>query len=198
MTDLLELSAEEFLEHIEVLAETGGEFFEESVVAGEAALKNMDTGKWFIGDLLTSVKKRYGHKQVKEYANRLRRGASTLYEWRQMAVFYPRSARAEFLEEPTLSYDHMRKAMRNLGTLDAARPFLQMCAENNWTTGQADVELTVLKGKPRPALKVWDGKGTVTRAEGKKATLDFEDYPNLKHTTYRVVIYELKPHEVNS
>jgi hypothetical protein len=200
--DLLQLSADQFLDTVAELAKdkTAEGFFEEAVEAGEAALKHMDTGRFFVGELLIHIKKRYGANQIGAYAKRLRRAKSTLYEWRAMARFYQRSARAEFLnaEHKVISYDHMREAMRRADSPDEAIEFLREAVSLAMTVEEGQVELTVRKGKPRPALKVVDMQATLVRKEGKKAAIEFEDYPGLDFETgktYRAVFYELKPYE---
>lgn len=196
--DLLQMSQDEFLAIIEDMSTRGGEFLEECIAAGEVALQKAEGAQWFIGDMLGPIRTRYGKNTIKKVAHRLRRAVSTVYEWRQMSRFYPKSARAEFLAEKTLSYEHMRDAMRRLGNLDDASNFLRETAANARTVEEAQVELTALKGKPKPPVKVVDMQGTVKRVEGKTAVIEFEDYPDFKYQVYRFKTYELAPHEVES
>jgi len=132
----------------------GEDTWEAAVSAGIQAQENMDTGRWTIGDLALLVVTKYGDNSVQDFAKSIKVEASRVKEYRTVARFWEKSARADIRESfANISYSHMREAMR-LKDVDAAMKFIEECSLNDYTVEMARIKLNERLGKPMPPRKV--------------------------------------------
>jgi hypothetical protein len=122
------------------------EAYERLVKLGEDARRTMDEERWSLGDLTLLVIAHfsvYGQRTVEEYADAIKVEASRLYEFKEVAEFYPPERRAE-LSELDLSYTHFREAKR-LKKLDMAMEMLKQAAAQHMTVRVMAEAIKVMK-----------------------------------------------------
>lgn len=111
--------------------------YDRLVDLGKAAREQMDTWRWVLGDytlLIVTHFSRYGERTVEEYAEAIHIDAGRLYEFKEVAEFYPLAKRDE-LSELKLSYTHFREAKR-LKNLDQAMELLKLAAIDRMTVNE--------------------------------------------------------------
>lgn len=119
---------------------------------GRRCAESLDAGRWTLGDIALTVEKRYGQDSIGAFARDINVKASRVREYRTVAAFYESSARAAFLStRPTLTYSHLRAAMR-FEDMEEAFDFLEKAASEAWTVAQVERELALLFGKEKPFL----------------------------------------------
>jgi hypothetical protein len=117
---------------------------------GRRCAESLDAGRWSLGDIALAVEKRYGQDSIGKFATEINVKASRVREYRTVCAFYPSSARAEFLStHPTLTYSHLRAAMR-FEDMEEAFDFLEKAASEAWTVAQVEREIAVIFGKDKP------------------------------------------------
>lgn len=105
---------------------------------GRAAAERLDEGRWIIGDLALLVETNYGADNIGRFGREINVGKRRINEYRQCAGFFEKCARRAFLEEnPTITYSHMRCAMR-LKSPERAYKLLNKAARHNWTVDQVE------------------------------------------------------------
>ena len=115
--------------------------YEQLCELGRKARRRIDSGRWFLGDLALEVVNRFGETTLEDFAKQTNTARQSMYAYRQVAAFYPRSRRVEFIRTTSnVTYTHFRHAMR-LGDEDTAYGFLEEVAANNWTTDEAAYRL---------------------------------------------------------
>lgn len=121
---------------------------------GRLAGQQLDEGRWILGDVALTVQKAYGHDRIAEFAKEAKVPVDRVREYRTVCKFYEISARADFLRAyPTLTYSHLRDAMR-LGEADSAYAFLKEMAGISASVEEARIRLQELLGKPTPEPKL--------------------------------------------
>ena len=103
-----------------------------------------DDTQWLIGDQLNARKTVYAEHTIENIADDIGCAATSLYDYRGMAEFYPVETRAHY-KSKGLYYSHLRVA-RRLKTLDEACRFLDECDLNKWSVFGAEQELRARKG----------------------------------------------------
>jgi|OM-RGC.v1.016879935 hypothetical protein len=129
--------------------------YEAAVSAALQLTNDLDAHRWDIGDLAAAVRMAYGQDRMGQFANDIGLPKPTVSEYKLMAQFYPKSARAEF--PANMTYSHAREARKLVRKLhkdedyetrlDAALVFLEAWGDDGLTVGQAQVEVTRLTGK---------------------------------------------------
>lgn len=109
-----------------------------------AALNIKESSQWLTGDMLIEHKTVYAEHTIENIADEIGCAATSLYDYRGMAEFYPAETRAHY-KSKGLYYSHLRLA-RRLKTLDEACLFLDECDLNKWTVFGAEQELRTRKG----------------------------------------------------
>lgn len=125
---------------------------------GRQAVKEMDEGRWILGDLANEiVVKKYGEDSLGQFAGDVGVGPQSMKEYRAMARFYKKETRASFLAEfPDLSYSHLRLAKQKFDILDDAFKFLVQCSTENASVAYAAVLAKLVKGEATsPARKTF-------------------------------------------
>lgn len=132
-------------------ANAGQDIFEDIAGIG-ADITDLDTlQRFFLGDCARLVDTHYGEGRIKEFAKRAKRATQTIYAYRDVAAFYPTEARRVWLNEPVLSWSHLRDAMR-LGTLTLANDMLERAASECWSVDLMSIEIKKILGQTvRPA-----------------------------------------------
>jgi hypothetical protein len=126
-----------------------------------SAAASLDTGRFLIGDIALDVTKDYGNNSIAQFAKDVNIPVGRVREYRTVCKFYEIQHRQKLLSEnPTLSYSHLRAAMR-LKDIRAATAFLEAAAVNAWTVEQTGVKLLETLGKPTPVMKLLDIEVTV-------------------------------------
>lgn len=181
---------------IEALIERGDDIWEVLVNAGIQAQEFLDTGRWTIGDLAGLVDKQYGQNTIGTFAKAINVEVERVREYRTVAAFWEIPHRQKIRADyPTITYSHMREAMR-LKSVEAAEAFIEECAGEGWTVEEARLKLRERLGKPLPPRKLVDGV-YVPVAAG-QSLLGFEFEPAVARTlrrcwydeqAVRVVIY---------
>jgi hypothetical protein len=122
--------------------------WEELCDAGRMIVDDLDAGKWELGDLALSLEKRYGHDQIGLFAIQIGKEKKSVQAYRQVAGFYKKSIRIDFLEPlANLRWSHCRLALR-LKDIEEALVFLGTASDEGWTVEQARIELNRQLGKP--------------------------------------------------
>lgn len=163
--------------------------------AGIGAREQADQWRWYLGDLACRVVTLYPPRKTQmtenhtlaEFAKDINVAKKSLYQYRQVAAFYPASTRVEF---ENLTYTHYRDAMR-LGTLDDAMVWLAQCSEQGFTTDESGYKLGELLGTSTDDEKqpVFD-KVTQVRRHGDDVTFTCDAIID-PSARYRVVVYEV-------
>lgn len=133
--------------------------------AGKLAQRNMDVGRWIIGDLAVMVKTRYREDRLGSFAKEIQVDVARVREYRRVCAFWEMSHRQHFFDDERITYSHFREAMR-LKDIEHARAFLDACAENEWTVEAARVALNEHLGKPSPATNVAEFEAVAQRWDG--------------------------------
>jgi hypothetical protein len=113
------------------------------VERGIIARQAMDTGRWVLGGNVRELVTYYGERTIEQYADDIGVEANRLYEYAEMASFYPMDVREE-LSELDLCYTHYREA-KWFKDLDQAIEFLKMIALNHWNVSQTRDYLRTLR-----------------------------------------------------
>jgi hypothetical protein len=100
----------------------------------------LDGAQWALGDIALDVISDYGASAVDEWAKDVGIGRSTAYEYKGLCVFYEKSARADYLDMPTLTYSHFRVAKR-LNSVTLAYELLDLAALNAWSVDQTEFHM---------------------------------------------------------
>jgi hypothetical protein len=120
---------------------------------GRLALEDMDNGRWQIGADACIVRTQYGHDKIADYAREINIEKTRVQEYRTVTKFYgfhEKSARADFCDShPTLTYSHLRAAMR-LKELNRATDLLDEAVNETWTVEQTRIKVSEILGKPVP------------------------------------------------
>lgn len=131
---------------------------------GRDAREHIDAGRWVIGDLALEVDKAYGENRIEEFAKEIQISTGRVMEYRTVCRFWQSSVRAELLELPSVTYSHLRVAMR-LKDLDKAADFVRDCAADLLTVEAVRLRMNEALGKPTPARKLIDFVGVVRQVE---------------------------------
>jgi hypothetical protein len=110
------------------------ETFEELCAEGVMAREEGDNSRWSLGDIAMKVAKSYGFDAVGEWAKEVKIARKTAYEYRRMAAYYEKSARADF---PNLAYSHFRAA-KSLGDIEKSIALLTLAAKEDWSVEQIE------------------------------------------------------------
>jgi hypothetical protein len=113
------------------------------VERGIIARQAMDTGRWVLGGNVRELVTYYGERTIEQYADDIGVEANRLYEYAELASFYPMDVREE-LSELDLCYTHYREA-KWFKDLDQAIEFLKMIALNHWNVSQTRDYLRTLR-----------------------------------------------------
>lgn len=100
----------------------------------------LDGAQWALGDLALEVISTYGLGAVDEWAKDVGIGRSTAYEYKGLCAFYELSARADYLDMPTLTYSHFRVAKR-LNSKVLAYQLLDLAALNGWSVDETEYHM---------------------------------------------------------
>lgn len=136
------------------------------VARGISSREKKDGAQWELGYLASQVEVVWGEASIKDYADDINIGYSTIRGYRQLVGFYLEpwgkddwksikyaSRIAELRESPTLTFTHFRYAMR-MGELIPALSFLDECVDETWCTDLAYAILSERLGKPQPPVLV--------------------------------------------
>lgn len=203
-TTSITLHSSAILEMIEKKAAAKQPFFEEAVTVCLDAAEKMDEARWMIGDmaLLITSEKHYGADAVGQFAKRINVAVDSVQDYRMMAAYYEKSARADILGQmAVLSYSHFKVARRlkDLGGLPASIAFLTECADNSWTIEAARLEMDKRLGKepkqkeqaetkPEPLTTI---ECYITEITGTTMTLNATNVRGIvKGKLYRLEVYE--------
>lgn len=187
------------LAFIDSLIAEGGDPWEACIDAAAWARDGIDTGKWLIGDVALRVRTVYAEDRLSAFASAINVPVDRVREYRTVCRYWECSARAEFLACPTLTYTHLRDAMR-FKNREAAAAFLRVAANHAWSVSEARTMMQRAFGKSgRVVRKVFDGEYPVQRfADGVYAQIAADVYLSidsktmlLPGRTYRFVIYEV-------
>lgn len=121
------------------------DFFEDvAMIATD--ITDLDTlQRFFLGDAAALISACYSENRLGEWAKRIKRSSSTIYEYRQVARFYPSEARKQWITEPVISWSHMRYAMR-MDTLEAALEVLEEASALCWSVDKTAMQIKERKG----------------------------------------------------
>jgi hypothetical protein len=177
------------------------------VERGIIARQAMDTGRWVLGGNVRELVTYYGERTIEQYADDVGVEADRLYEYAELATFYPMDVREE-LSQLDLCYTHYREA-KYLKDLSLAVEFLKTIALYRWNVSQTraalkalkqsgDIDLdrisrmgaiTDLRNQPynkRPVIE-WQGTATVRFDKGGKPELQWDSIPEVEDgKKYRV------------
>jgi hypothetical protein len=156
---------------------------------GQLCQRNMDTGRWLIGELANFVETEYRDRTIEGFADDIHVDAERVKEYRTMVRFWTFSARAEFSELEGVTYSHMRAA-KGLKDLEAAKNFLRECSLRKWTVMDARNQVNTLNGK-LPAKKIFEGPVTFEQ-QGDLLVVDRSALPLLPGVEYHVVAREVR------
>jgi hypothetical protein len=112
------------------------------------ALEIKESSQWLTGDMLIERKTVYREHTIENIADACGCAASSLYDYRQMAEFYPVDVREKY-KAKDLYYSHLRLA-RRLKTLEDACRFLDECVLNVWSVYGAEQALKARQGIDTP------------------------------------------------
>jgi hypothetical protein len=168
--------------------------------AGSTAREQADHWRWYLGDLACRVVTLFPPRKVNlsvnhtlaEFAKDINVPKKSLYQYRQVAAFYPLSTRVEF---ETLTYTHYRDAMR-LGTLDDAMAWLAQCSEQGYTTDESGYKLGEILGATTGSDEtspLFD-KVVSIKTDGDNVTFPC-DAVLVEGVRYRFVVYEVSSDE---
>lgn len=210
-TTTIVLQPQQVLEMVYRKADAKQPFYDEAVAVCLDASEKMDEARWLIGDmaLLVCQEKHYGDDKIGDFAKRINISVDRAKEYRLMAEYYEKSARADSLAHlANLSYSHYRiaKQLKNHGGLDASIKFLELCADNSWTIEAAIVELNRLLGREPKVKEGADAEAKpepeaviecyITAIEGTTVTLNATNVRDLKTgRLYRIEVYALAAEE---
>lgn len=177
------------------------------VERGIVARQAMDTGRWLLGGNVRELVTYYGERTIEQYADDVGVEANRLYEYAEMASFYPAAVRDE-LSELDLCYTHYREA-KWFKSLDSAIEFLKTIALNHWNVSETRARLKALRNgghlpsrpdrgmtdlhnvpvEPRMNYQ-WRGRAIV-RLDGKgRVQLECETPPDLEADKQYMVIFQ--------
>jgi len=169
---------DEMLAHLEALAETAQDIMQEAITVGQEMNGDMDERRFGLGDIAKLLVKRHGEDTLGEWAKAISVPKKTAQEYRTVATFYEKPARAGIRENlPNISYSHMRLAIK-AGDLNEALSFLEECADGLWTVEQAGIEMSK----------------RLTGIEPPKKLLDLTTVSYGIDTANRVISIQLAPH----
>jgi hypothetical protein len=118
--------------------------WEDLCSAGAEAREKLDSWRWYVGDLANRVVTLFPSKDgddertLAEFAKDINMKKKSVYQYRQVAAFYPVSTRVEF---DNLTYTHYRDAMR-LKDINRALEWLEECSRKSYTTDEAAFQLS--------------------------------------------------------
>lgn len=140
---------------------------EEYIGRGLQAAADIDRGKWTIGDDAVDINAKYGRYNghvLADYAKGINLPVDRVAEYHGVCKFFPKSARAEYLESnPAITYTHLRDAKR-LKDYGKAMAFLDQCSAEAWSVEKARIELQRTLGKPVPPIRKTFDVQTVRQA----------------------------------
>ncbi len=114
----------------------------QDAVSAALDLTDLDTRLRFcLGDLTCLIVGRYGADTMGDWAASIKRAKSTCYQYASVARYYPLPMRLMWLEEPALSYTHMRLAM-SAGALEGALDWLHRAAGGAWSCDTLAYEMS--------------------------------------------------------
>lgn len=188
------------LDELAARAAEGAAIWPSAVVRGQELGGAEDSTRYELGDLALLVGSEYGADRLGQFARAINRPVSQLQEYRRVCRYYPRIVRERIFETcPRLTYTHLRVAMR-LHDLDRSVAVLQRAQDERWPGERLAAEVDVLRGKPAPPVRVWEGPvqtGVVTgnTAGQPSITLVFLDasgaqFPQGRTVTLKVYIEE--------
>jgi hypothetical protein len=158
---------------------------------GKLCQRNMDTGRWLIGELANFVETEYAERSIEVFADGINVDAERVKEYRTMVRFWTFSARADISTLDGVTYSHMRAA-KGLGDLEAAKEFVRTCSLNKWPVWEARNQVNALKGKVT-AKKLYDAYMTVGKVyqTGEFVVMPGERAEVEEGVMYRMVLYEV-------
>lgn len=123
--------------------------YTESISTLREVFRIGENAQWIAGDMINQIRDDFLDKSMEDIADDAGVSLSTAYEYASMSRFYPVDMREDSLRLE-LFYSHMKLA-KQLGTLDKAQEFLEVCALNHWSVRVAAMELAKLMGDtPEP------------------------------------------------
>jgi len=189
--------------HIEYVAQQGEDIWEMTVNAGIEAMQSLDDRKWQVGDLALKIVNFYGGRAprgsdlIGDYALAIHADPARVREYLTVARFWTPDHRDEMLALPTLTYTHLRDAMR-FGDMASAKDFLYRCADACWTVLEARLRIAEALGKTPTKRKVMTASATLIQNAGKMHLFQVHQNPDEKWiqleigTTYQIAIYRME------
>ncbi len=124
--------------------------WESLVSAGIALVQSEDVNNWQLGDLVRKVEKKHGASSIKAFANAIGRKPSVVYDYHNVAVFFPDDDMREQFQ--ALTWSHYREVQRLddkvLDEYDVAMDLLGKAQDLNWTVETLKDEVNRLLKKP--------------------------------------------------
>ena len=117
--------------------------YEAAVSLGLKVSDDEDDARWKIARLCALVGKRYGADLLDDFASAVNISLRTAQERKQVWNAFGKDEIDRWRQHEVIHYTHMRLAMKiAVKTEDAANAyeFLNLCVENTWRTGRAEVE----------------------------------------------------------
>lgn len=159
MTDALEL--------LDAAIKAGEDIYQLAVGMGQQAAENMDAGRWTIGDVAATVNKNYGTDMIGSFAKDIGVPVDRVREYRTVAGFWKKSARAEFSDLP-LTYSHFRAAM-GMGDIDDAKAMLHAAADGAWSVEKLRLAVRKAAGSDETVWqRVLDADAQITKVYGQE------------------------------
>lgn len=176
---------------------------------GIIARQAMDKGRWVLGNNVRKLVTYYAQRTIEQYADDVGVEANRLYEYGELASFYPTEIREE-LSELDLCYTHYREA-KTLKNLADAVDFLKLIALYRWnvsetrerlklmrstghidptkSTGSTVKDLNNLPYERRPSYQ-WRGPATVQRGKDGTMNLKGVNAPEIEDGKRYIVSFE--------
>lgn len=183
--------------------------YSQLVNEGVIARQAMDTGRWVLGNNVRKLVTYYAQRTIEQYADDVGVEANRLYEYGELASFYPTETREE-LSELDLCYTHYREA-KKLKNLGDAVEFLKLIALYRWNvtetrqrlklmlkaghidphqaTGEPIRDLNNLPYERRPSYQ-WRGPATVQISKDGTVQLQCESLPEIEPGKRYIVSFE--------
>jgi hypothetical protein len=163
--------------------------FEELCERGRIAARDLDRGRFVIGDLALRIETQYGRDTVGEFARQVNVQKKRVYEYRDVCSIFDSSARAELFENaPTLTYTHLRISLKIKDETER-RAALENAADNTLTTDDFARKVSSTPGA-ESWRRVGEFKGTAIEVE--RWLVALRNGGSLNGKTLRVVLSELE------
>jgi hypothetical protein len=136
---------------LEQRAEWKEEVFEDAVALGQDAVREGDLRRIVIGRLASCIERRYNEQNVKRFADEINCGVKAVRQYQNIVEFYGWQTCVELLDELSLSYSHLRAAMR-LDDREQALALLEEAANAGWKVSVTEVKAGKGRGQWVPLV----------------------------------------------